>query len=280
MIKVRDFTKEHRHLHYRLRVLIILVLILVLLSLLAPFLEPNDPGKTNALLTSKGPSDGFPLGTDRYGRCVLSRVMAGAQTSIFAATTLVFIMFAVGTAVGILCGYYGGIVDNFFMRLADIFLAFPQMVLAIAVAGILGGGLGNAMLALGITGWTLYARLARSAVMAMKEEPFVLAAKLSGSSDFRIMFKQLLPNVIGPLAVNATTQIGTTMIGLAGLSFLGVGVSPSEPEWGSMINQNRAFMQLSPWAVLVPAGAIVLTVMVFNYLGDTIRDWMDVKNHV
>ena len=148
--------------------------------------------------------------------------------------------------------------------------------LAIAVAGILGGGMGNAMLAMGITGWTLYARLARAQVLALKEDPYVHAARLSGCSASSIMAKTLLPNILGPMLVTAATQIGVMMIGIAGLSFLGIGVTEPHAEWGSMINTSRAYLQLAPWAVLAPAIATIITVMVFNYLGDCVRDRLDV----
>ena len=222
------------------------------------------------------PLQGVPLGADRYGRCVLSR-HDRARTSIFSAVVLVFISFVVGSLLGMLCGWYGGILDTLIMRLADIFLAFPQMVLAIAVAGVLGGSLLNAMIALGITGWTLYARLARTHTIALKHEPFIVAAKMNGSSGLQIMLRHILPNMIGPLTVNAATQIGTNMIGIAGLSFLGLGVVPPKAEWGSMINEARAYLQLAPWSVFVPAVAVIVTVMVFNYLGDAVRDYYDVS---
>ena len=183
---------------------------------------------------------------------------------------------ATAGASALLAGWYGGFLDSLIMRLADVMLAFPQMVLAIAVAGILGGGLGNAMLAMGITGWTLYARLARAQVLALKEEPYVHAARLSGCSAWAIMTKTLLPNILGPLLVTAATQIGVMMIGIAGLSFLGIGVTEPQAEWGSMINTSRAYLQLAPWAVLAPAVATIITVMIFNYLGDCVRDMLDV----
>ena len=156
-------------------------------------------------------------------------------------------------------------------------LAFPQMVLAIAVAGILGGGMGNAMLAMGISGWTLYARLARAQVLSLKEEPYVHAARLSGCGRWTIMTKTLLPNMLGPLLVTAATQIGVMMIGIAGLSFLGIGVIEPQAEWGGMINTSRAYLQLAPWAVLAPAVATIITVMIFNYLGDCVRDALEAK---
>ena len=261
----------------RLTVFLILSGLLVLFSLLAPMLTPNDPDATSALDMNRAPCAEYPFGTDRYGRCICSRVMMGARTSIFSAVPLVAVTFLFGTVLGILAGYYGGVIDSVVMRLADILLAFPQMVLAIAVAGILGGGMLNAMLAMGVAGWTGYARLARAKVLSLKEEAYVNAARLSGCSDASIMFRTLLPNMLGPLVVNASTQIGSMMIGIAGLSFLGIGVQEPQAEWGSMINLSRAYIQLAPWAVLAPAFATIVTVMIFNYLGDCVRDVLDVE---
>ena len=260
----------------KLIVFLILAGLLVILGILAPLLTPNDPNATSAAAMNQAPSAAFPLGTDRYGRCVLSRVMMGARTSIFSAVALVAITFLVGSLLGMAAGWFGGWVDTVVMRVADVLLAFPQMVLAIAVAGILGGGMGNAMLAMGITGWTLYARLARAQVLAMKEESYVHAARLTGCSGWTIMTRTLLPNLLGPMLVTAATQIGVMMIGIAGLSFLGIGVSEPQAEWGSMINGSRAYLQLAPWAVLAPAIATIITVMIFNYLGDCVRDALDV----
>lgn len=261
----------------RLYVLLSLAGLLILLSILAPLLTPNDPNATSALHMNEAPSRDFPFGTDRYGRCICSRVLMGARTSIFSAVTLVAVTFVFGTVLGMLAGWFGGAADTAVMRLADVFLAFPQMVLAIAVAGILGGGMFNAMLAMGVTGWTLYARLARAQVLALKKEAYVSAARLTGQGALSILLKTLLPNMLGPLAVNASTQIGTMMIGIAGLSFLGIGVTEPQAEWGSMISGARAYIQLAPWAVLAPAAATILTVMIFNCLGDCLRDVLDVE---
>jgi peptide/nickel transport system permease protein len=261
----------------RLYILLSLAGLLVLLSILAPLLTPNDPNATSALHMNEAPSRAFPFGTDRYGRCICSRVLMGARTSIFSAVTLVAVTFVFGTVLGMLAGWFGGAADTAVMRLADVFLAFPQMVLAIAVAGILGGGMFNAMLAMGVTGWTLYARLARAQVLALKKEAYVSAARLTGQGALPILLKTLLPNMLGPLAVNASTQIGTMMIGIAGLSFLGIGVTEPQAEWGSMISGARAYIQLAPWAVLAPTAATILTVMIFNCLGDCLRDVLDVE---
>lgn len=248
---------------------------LILIAILAPFIVPNDPNATDAVNMNAAPDAEHIFGTDRYGRCVFSRVIMGTRTSIFSAVILVAVTGTLGTLLGIIAGWYGGAIDSIIMRMVDIMLAFPQMVLAVAVAGILGGGMINAMLAMGLSGWTLYARLARAQVIAVKNEPFISAVRLSGCSDIKIMFKYLLPCMLGSIIVNAATQLGVMMIGIAGLSFLGIGVSEPNAEWGSMINQSRAYMQIAPWATLAPAGATIVTVMVFNCLCDCLRDISD-----
>lgn len=245
----------------------------LLFAVLAPHLAPHLPNETHADAIRMAPCRTYPLGTDSLGRCVYSRVLAGAAYSIFPALFLVGMSFGIGTELGVLCGYYGGIFDAVVMRIAEVFLAFPQMVLAIAVAGILGGGLNNALLALGITSWTLYARMARSEVLKRKELPYVAAARFSGCSDGRILWKYLLPDVIGTLIVTAATQVGTAMMELAALSFLGIGVQAPQAEWGSMINEAKGYLQLAPWAVLAPAAAMIVTVIVFHCLGEAVRSY-------
>ena len=273
----RKRTLSRRAARRRFLVFLSLAALLLLLSLVAPLLAPHDPTATDSEHMNEGPSPLFPFGTDRYGRCVCSRLLYGARTSIFSAVALVALTFVFGTALGLAAGYFGGVLDTLVLRLAELLQAVPQMVLAIAVAGILGGGMFNAMLAMGITGWTLYARLARAQALTLKEEAYVHAARLSGCSSWTVMTKTLLPNMLGPMLVTAATQIGVMMIGIAGLSFLGIGVTEPQAEWGSMINTSRAYLQLAPWAVLAPAAATILTVMIFNYLGDCLRDYLDVE---
>ncbi len=270
-------TVSKARLRHRLYILLALAALLMLIGLFAPLIVPNDPNATNASHMNAAPDAEHIFGTDRYGRCVFSRVIMGARTSVFSAVILVAATFVIGTVLGMIAGWYGGAADSVIMRIVDIMLAFPQMVLAVAVAGILGGGMVNAMLAMGLSGWTLYARLARAQVIALKKEPFISAARLSGCSDLTIMLHYLLPCMLGSLIVNAATQLGVMMIGIAGLSFLGIGVTEPQAEWGSMINQSRAYMQLAPWATLAPAGATVVTVMVFNCLGDCLRDYLDTE---
>ena len=249
-----------------------LCILLILAAILSDFLMPHDPNATSALLIRKPPSAMYPFGTDSFGRCVFSRVLAGAKTTIFATTFLVAVTFAIGTILGIISGYYGGITDSVIMRTTELFLAFPQMVVAIAVAGILGGGLSAALIALGVTAWTGYAKLARSHTLSIRNENYIAAARLAGLSGWQIILRHILPNILFPLITNALTQIGTTMIGISGLSFLGLGVIPPQAEWGSMISESRAYIQLAPWSVLYPAAATVLTIMLFNYLGDAVME--------
>ena len=231
-------------------------------------------------MAQKPPSLAHPLGTDRYGRDMLSRVIIGSTTSIFATLLLVAIITVVGTAIGIVCAWKGGKVDTVLMRISDLFLAFPGLVFALAVAGVLGGGVHNAIIALAVIGWPKFARLSRGLTLAQKNEPYMMAARLSGSSTVKLLIKHILPNIGGPVLVTSVLDIGTMMMELAGLSFLGLGVKPPMAEWGSMINEGRSMLQVSPWMVLAPGAAIFVTVMVFNLLGDTLRDYMDPKQRM
>lgn len=261
----------------RLILYLCLVVVIIGISLLASGFVVNDPYQTNAAFLQAAPSPQFPFGTDKLGRCIFSRVLAGARASVLSSLLLVLITLAIGAILGILAGYYGGFIDSIIMRTVDILLAFPQMILAIAVAGILGGTMVNAMIALGFAGWTLYARLARGKVLSIKNEDYIHAARLSGSSDFRIMLFHILPNIAGELVVNASIQMGTTMLGFAGLSYLGLGVQVPQAEWGSMINEAKGYIQLAPWAVLAPGLALFFTVILFNLFGDALSDYIGIK---
>lgn len=266
------------HKDFWLKVFLAIAILLIVGSFFAQHFAPNDPYTTHIMRMREAPGMEFPMGTDAMGRCVLSRLLYGARTSVFSALSLVFITAAFGAFVGILCGYYSGAADRIVMRFIDGIMAFPQMVLAISVAGILGGGMGNAMLAMGFASWTPYARLARSRVISLKNEEFIQAARISGCSDGVIMTKYILPNIFNSLLTFATSQIGTVMLGFAGLSFLGLGVQLPQAEWGSMISESRGMLRTAPWTVMYPAAALVITVMVFNYLGDALRDRIDVKD--
>lgn len=254
-----------------------LVALLCILSLVAPFIVPNDPNKVSLLIALQPPSEQFPFGTDQLGRCLFSRVLCGASASIFSSLLLVGIVLTIGTAIGVICGYFGGILDTITMRIVDILLAFPGMVLAIAVAGMLGSGLTNAVIAISFIAWTKYARLSRSLVLSIREDTFIQASKLAGNDSWRILIRHILPNAAGPLVVTATLDIGVMMMELAGLSFLGLGALPPEPEWGSMMSEGRSMLQYAPWLTLFPGAAILITIMLFNLLGDSVRDILDSK---
>ena len=243
----------------------------------AVYQEMYDPDVQDLLMAQKPPSAEHILGTDRYGRDMFSRVLVGSTTSIYATLLLVAIITVLGTVIGIICGWCGGILDTVLMRISDLFLAFPSLVFALAVAGVLGGGIQNAIIALAVIGWPKFARLARGLTLAQKDSPYLMAVRLSGSITPKIMFKHILPNIAGPILVTSVLDIGTMMMELAGLSFLGLGVQPPMAEWGSMINDGRSMLQISPWMVLAPGLAIFITVMIFNLLGDTLRDFMDPK---
>ena len=254
-----------------------LVALILIASLFSAQLAPYDPYATDPQLILKAPSAEHLLGTDNYGRDILSRILAGGKTSIFAALFIILVAGSLGSLIGLLAGYYRGRMDAMLMRVTDIFQAFPDIVLAIAVAGVLGGGLVNAVLALILTIWTQYARIARSAAVAAKEETYIQAARLSGCSDVRILFGHILPNIAGPLVVTAVLHVSSMMMGLAGLSYLGIGVQIPAAEWGAMISEGQKYLQQAPWAALAPSAVMVAVMMVFNMFGDQLRDLLDPK---
>lgn len=262
----------------RLLIFGVLAAALILCSFFSECLTPYDPYLQDLTIAKQAPSAEHLLGTDRYGRDMLSRVVAGSRASIFSTLLLVAVITAVGTAVGITCGWTGGWVDTVLMRISDVFLAFPGLVFALAVAGSLGGGLQNAIIALAAISWPKYARIARSQTLSQKETQWMKAVRLSGSGTGKIILKHILPNILGPILVTSVLDIGTMMMELAALSFLGLGAKPPIPEWGSMMSDTRSLMTTSPWITFSPGIAIFISVMIFNLLGDTIRDYADPKS--
>ncbi len=252
-----------------------LALLLILIAVFAEYLVPYDPYAQDLNQVLQPPGNGHLLGTDRYGRDMFSRVLMGAQTTILSALVLVMIITVVGTLIGIICGYCGGKTDALLMRISDVFLAFPGMVFAIAVAAVMGGGVMNAVVALACISWPKFARIARSQVLTVKNSTYIAAARISGSGHGKIIRKHILPNIAGPILVTAVLDIGTMMMEIAGLSFLGLGAAAPIAEWGSMMSNGRSMLQTSPWVILSPGCAIFITVIVFNLLGDTVRDLMD-----
>ena len=276
-VTVRKQKLRKNHIKAKLIFFIALAAGLLLAAVFARQLCSYDPYAQDLLSAQQPPSWQHILGTDRYGRDMFSRVLMGSTTSIFATLVLVAVITVTGTAIGIICGWMGGKVDTVLMRISDLFLAFPSLVFALAVAGVLGGGVQNAIIALAAIGWPKFARLARGLTLAQKDAPYLMAARLSGSNTAKLLVKHILPNIAGTILVTAVLDIGTMMMELAGLSFLGLGVKPPMAEWGSMISDGRVMLQTAPWMVLAPGGAIFATVMIFNLLGDTIRDYMDPK---
>ena len=262
----------------RLAVFGALALLLILCSFFSAYLTPYDPYLQNLDIAKQPPTRAHPLGTDRYGRDMLSRVIAGSRASIFSTLLLVAVITGLGTAVGVTCGWVGGLTDTVLMRISDVFLAFPGLVFALAVAGSLGGGLQNAIIALAAISWPKYARIARSQTLSQKESQWMKAVRLSGSGTGKIIWGHILPNILGPILVTSMLDIGTMMMELAALSFLGLGAKPPIPEWGSMMSDTRSLMTTSPWITFSPGIAIFLSVMIFNLLGDTLRDYADPKS--
>ncbi len=253
-----------------------LALLLVILALAAPWIAPADPTAQNLPARLAGPSAAHWMGTDELGRDILSRVLFGARISMLVGVSVVFGAGFVGLAIGSLAGYCGGWFDRFVNIVAiNAFLSFPGILLAIAFAAFLGPGVGKVILALIVTGWSGYARLARAQILQAKEMEYVLAARSLGASPARILLRHLLPNILQPVLVQATIGMAGAILAESTLSFLGVGVLAPMPSWGGMLNDARGHLFDAPHLVLFPALAVMAAVLAFNLLGDALRDWMD-----
>jgi len=252
-----------------------IVALLALCAILAPVISPYDPTRQRLLDALQAPSAAHLLGTDENGRDVLSRVLYGARISLMAGVFSVSIALTLGVLSGLASGYFGGRVDHVIMRVMDALLAFPTLVLALAITAALGPGLRNAMIAIGIVYTPIFARLTRGQVLAVREREFVEAARTVGAGHGRIMFRHILPNVLAPIVVQVSLSIAVAILSEATLSFLGLGVQPPEPSWGSMVSRGKDFLDRAPWLAFAPGGAILLAVMGFNFVGDAIRDALD-----
>lgn len=256
----------------------IIVVLVVICAVFAPFLSTHDPyemNMSNGLL--KPGEGGHFLGTDQYGRDLFTRLIYGARVSLEVGITSVLISMVIGVTLGLIAGYYGGLIDTIIMRIVDIFLSFPVVLLAIALVASLGPGIGNVIIALGLVYWTNYARVVRANVLSIKEEEYIQAAKTIGSSDFRIIFFNILPNSIAPIIVIATLGLGVAIVAEATLSFLGLGIQPPEASWGWTLAFGMKYIRESFHLSLYPGIAIMITVLGFNLLGDGIRDLTDTK---
>ncbi|MDD3268526.1 MAG: ABC transporter permease [Syntrophomonadaceae bacterium] len=254
---------------------LIIVILLVLSAIFAPLLAPHSPSEQRLEQALLLPSMEFPFGTDDLGRCIFSRIIFGARLSLLIGITVTAICAVTGVFIGMLAGFYGGIVDEVIMRLVDIFLAFPGLILALIIAGLMGPGMFNVMFALALVGWMGYARVVRGTVLAEKQKEFVETARALGATDLYLMYRHLLPNVMAPIIVMASVGIGHTILAAAGLSFLGVGVQPPTPVWGLMLKDGKGFLQTAPHLTIFPGLAIMVTVLAFNFLGDGLRDLLD-----
>jgi peptide/nickel transport system permease protein len=258
------------------RVGLALTLFLVIIALAAPWIAPADPTAQNLPARLAAPSVSHWMGTDELGRDILSRIIYGTRVSMIVSVSVVLGAGIVGLAIGALAGYFGGWFDRFVnIVLINAFLSFPGILLAIAFAAFLGPGLGKVILALAITGWAGYARLARAQILQAKEMEYVLAARSVGASDARILVRHLLPNILQPILVQATIAMAGAILAESTLSFLGVGVLAPMPSWGAMLNDARGHLFDAPHLVIFPALAVMTAVLAFNLLGDALRDWMD-----
>lgn len=253
------------------------VILVIITAIFAPFIAPHDPIEQNYNIISNPPSIRYPMGTDPLGRGVFSRVVYGTRYALLIGIAVVAIEAGFGLTLGFTGGFYGGIVDTVIMRLVDAVLSIPVIVLALAIAGALGGGLLNMIIAIGVAGWSQFARLVRGSVLSIKEESYVEAAKAIGSNDFRIILRHILPNTIGPVIVYSTLYIPTAILWSAALSFLGLGAQPPTPEWGAIIADGRDYLGMAWWIATFPGLALMLTVLGFNLLGDGLRDALDPK---
>ena len=257
----------------------ILAVCIILTAVFAPVVTRGvDPLKGSLVDALLPPCKEHIFGTDKMGRDIFSRVIYGARASLSATFGVVALIFLVGTVTGVLAGYFGGVIDAVIMRIADMMLAFPGLVLALAVAGIMGASIKNAIIAIVVVSWTKYARLARSLVMKIRDRDYVSAAIVTGSKTPYMLIRYMLPNALPTLIITAATDIGSMMLELAAMSFLGFGAKPPAPEWGYMLNEGRACMQSAPWLMIFPGLAIFVVVVVFNMLGDSIRDILDPRN--
>jgi len=257
---------------------LIYILLLILVAVFAPVVAPYDPTNQDYQALAEPPSVEHPFGTDTLGRDVFSRVIFGSRYAVFLGIVIVGIQMVIGVSLGLIAGYYGGLVESFIMRLVDVSLSIPGVVLALAIAGMLGGGLVPLIIAVSLIGWRGFARLVRGDVLSVMEEEYIDAANASGVSDFRIITRYLFPNAASSVIVYATLTIPSIILWSAGLSFLGMGVQPPRPEWGAIIAAGRGEIDTAWWISTFPGLTIMLTVMAFNFLGDGLRDAIDPRS--
>ena len=257
---------------------IIFFIIIILITLIGPFIVPNDPFTANMSERLSPPSSVYPLGTDHMGRCIFSRLIVGAQSTLGITALVVVTVALIGIPIGLVIGYIGGRLDTVFMRLADGILALPEFILAIAIAGFLGPSLTNLMISIVFVKWIAYTRVVRSIVITERNKDYVLAAKVGGSSRWKIIRRHMFPQIVSPVLVLATLDIGKVILTISSLSYLGLGAQPPAPEWGAMLNDGRPYFQSAPELMIYPGLAIFFVVLAFNLMGEGLRDKWDVKS--
>ena len=256
----------------------ILILCLILVAIFGPLLEPYSYKEQNIEIMNQPPSSGHLLGTDDFGRDVLSRIIRGARISFVVGVLSVAISVLIGVVIGSIAGFYGGVIDLILTTIADLAWSMPAILIALLFVAIIGAGLESVVLAIGLSYWAQYARLIRGQILSLKSAVFIEATKSMGASDFVILFKHLLPNSISPVIVAATIGIGNAIVLEATLGFLGMGAQPPSPSWGAMMSNGTAYLFISPWMIIFPGLAMMITVLGFNLFGDSLIDIMDVKN--
>lgn len=280
-----DFFKEHeatvKEIRYSMQLIkqspltmvgLVIIIGIIFIAIFAPYLAPYDPLDVDTANRLKPPSSKNLLGTDDMGRDIFSRIMYGSRISLMVGIVVLAISLSIGVPLGAVSGYFGGKIDSALMRITDIFLGLPSLILALSIAAALGRGIMNTMIAISITWWPWYARLVRGQTLTIREMGYIEAARAAGGSSFQIILSHVLPNCISPIIVSASMDMGYTILAAAGLGFIGLGAQPPSPEWGLMISIGRVYLMNYPWVATFPGIAILLTVLGFNLVGDGLRD--------
>lgn len=255
----------------------VILAVLFLLSIMAPWIAPHDPVQVNLAIKLQPPSWDYPLGTDQLGRCNLSRLLYGSRISLGFASLIFISSLLIGLLIGTFAGYKGGIIDQVLMRFCEGVMAFPTLVLVLGLVGIFGPGLPQVILTMIMVQWVYYARMFRGMVLSLRERNFITAAKISGSSQWTIIRRHIIPNVLPPIVVMGTLEIGWAIMDIAAMSFLGLGVQPPSPEWGSMIHEGKSYIRSNPELMLYPGIMILIIVVTFNILGEALSERFGVK---
>ena len=276
----RKMTPARKRAWVRFGICSFLAVLFICFALFASYLAPYDPLETFYDHMLEPPSAQFPFGTDQLGRDLFSRILYGGKTSLLIAFAVTGIVAFVGILVGTAAGYVGGVFDSLLMRISDMLMAFPGTIFTIALVSFIGIGLQNLILAMSLTGWTSYARISRSLVLSIKNNVYIEQARLGGAGSWKILTHYMIPNILPSLLVNISQDIGSKLLTIAGLSLLGLGSPPPTPEWGFMLSEGKNYMYSSPWMLLFPGLVILLNVVIFNLLGDSIQDLMNPKESV